>query len=70
MPPLLTEHDIHRAIAQHLNTRPVIGLVWFHVPNGGWRQHTEAARFVGLGVKPGVADLIFLCAGQFFALED
>jgi len=37
--------------------------------NGGWRHHIEAARFVGLGVKPGVADLILLHSGRFHALE-
>jgi hypothetical protein len=34
-----------------------------------WRHHTEAARFVGLGVKPGVADLILLHDAKFHALE-
>jgi hypothetical protein len=43
--------------------------VWLHVPNGGWRHHVEAARFVGLGVRPGVADLILLHEATFFALE-
>jgi hypothetical protein len=36
---------------------------------GGWRHHVEAARFVGLGVKPGVADLILLHDAKFHALE-
>lgn len=29
-----------------------------HVPNGGSRGRTEAARMVGLGVKKGVSDLL------------
>jgi hypothetical protein len=65
----LDEADIQRAVCQHLATRPASGLVWFHPANGGWRHHIEAARFVGLGVKPGVADLILLHDAKFHALE-
>jgi VRR-NUC domain len=43
--------------------------VFFHPANGGWRQRVEAARFVGLGVKSGVADLILLHDSKFHALE-
>lgn len=33
-------------------------LVWlYHIPNGGKRRRTEAARFKAMGVKPGVPDL-------------
>jgi hypothetical protein len=63
------EADTQRAVCQHLTARPAHGLVWFHPANGGWRHHVEAARFVGLGVKPGVADLILLHNGRFHALE-
>jgi hypothetical protein len=34
--------------------------VVFHVPNGGYRTRTEAAILQGLGVLPGVADLLIL----------
>ena len=51
----LDESDIQRAVCQHLDARAAHGLVWFHPANGGWRHRVEAARFVGLGVKPGVA---------------
>jgi hypothetical protein len=43
--------------------------VWFAVPNGGKRRHVEAATMKGLGVRAGVADLIFIHSGQPFALE-
>ena len=69
VPSLLDEADVQRAVCQHLDARPVCGLVWFHPANGGWRHHIEAARFVGLGVKPGVSDLILLHAAKFHALE-
>jgi hypothetical protein len=65
----LDEADTHRAVVQHLTARGARGCVWFHPANGGWRHHIEAARFVGLGVKPGVADLILLHAAKFHALE-
>lgn len=29
----------------------------FHIPNGGWRSKSEAARMKAAGVVPGVADL-------------
>ncbi|RMH12435.1 MAG: VRR-NUC domain-containing protein, partial [Gammaproteobacteria bacterium] len=34
--------------------------LFFHPPNGGWRSKIEAAIFKGLGVRPGVPDLIVL----------
>ena len=63
------EQLIHRAVCQHLRQRGASGLVWFHVPNGGQRGPVEAAIFTGLGVRPGVADLILLHRGRAFALE-
>lgn len=35
-------------------------LLYFHPPNGGFRNAKEAARFKGEGVRPGVSDLIIL----------
>ena len=35
---------------------PELDLI-FHIPNGGARRKSEAARFKSLGVKPGVPDL-------------
>jgi hypothetical protein len=63
------EQFIHRAVVAHLRRRGVSGLVWWHTPNGGRRNRIEAAIFAGLGVRPGVADLILLHDGHAFALE-
>ena len=63
------EQTIHRTIVQHLRTRAVPGCTWWHTPNGGWRSPVEAAIFKSLGVRAGVADLVLLHDGQFFALE-
>lgn len=44
-----------RALSYHLGGTPE--LRWFfHVPNGGWRNRTVAAKLKGEGLKPGVAD--------------
>jgi len=40
----------------HGTTSAGSGLI-FHIPNGGWRTRTEAARLKALGVKAGVSDL-------------
>jgi hypothetical protein len=39
------------------------------VPNGGWRSPIEGAILKGLGVQPGVPDLILVRDGLPFALE-
>jgi len=56
------EDDLQRAIVGLLTrTRP--RALWFHVPNGGPRDRRTAARFVGLGVRKGVPDLVFIGPG-------
>ena len=64
-----TEQQIHRAVVQHLRQRGVSGLVFCHVPNGGYRRHAEAAIFKSLGVRPGTADLLLWHDGKSFAIE-
>jgi len=71
------EDDLQRAVVLHLRARGVPGLVFFHVPNGmrlGGKTNArgvplQALRAKGLGVQPGVSDLILLHRGRFFALE-
>jgi hypothetical protein len=53
----------------HLTVRAVPGLLWWHTPNGGYRNAGEAGRFRALGVKAGVPDLLALHGGRLFALE-
>jgi hypothetical protein len=55
--PQTTESDEQIALAQRLDAA---GLVWFSVPNGGFRGKREAGRLVREGVKAGVPDLIIL----------
>jgi hypothetical protein len=63
------EQILQRAVLQHLDVRATPGTYWFHVGNGGWRSPVEARIFKGLGVKPGVPDLILIRNGQTHALE-
>jgi hypothetical protein len=63
-----TELELHRA-ATHLRQRPAKGLLWFHVPNGGRRDHVTALILQGLGTLAGASDLILLHQGAAYALE-
>ena len=53
----------------HLRMRSAPGVYAFHVPNGGWRSHIEAAILKGLGVRAGVPDVIAVKDGRTYALE-
>lgn len=63
------EQAIQRAVVQHLRTRGVPGMVFFHVPNGGARGKVEGAIFKSMGVRAGVSDLILVHRGKIFAME-
>jgi hypothetical protein len=65
--PVLAESAIQRAVFQHLAARGT-GFA-FHVPNGGWRSPIEAKILKGMGVRPGVPDLVAIKDGLPFALE-
>ena len=64
----MTEDAVQRAVVQHLRSRGVPGLVWFHVGNNP-RSPRDGARLKAMGAKAGVADLILLHRGEAFALE-
>lgn len=67
------EDTLQRSCVQWFDwTHPTISHLLFHVPNGGYRNTKEAARFKTMGVRPGVADLILLVPGNgahFLCLE-
>lgn len=55
-----TEDQIQAGVVAHvklLANRP--NVVVYHVPNGGYRWETTGARLKAMGVRPGVADLVF-----------
>ena len=57
------EAAIQRAVLKHLRARAAPGVFAFHVPNGGYRKPVEAAIMKGLGVAPGVADVLLFRPG-------
>ena len=58
------EQTDQRALLDHLRWRGAPDLFAFHVPNGGWRSPVEAMVLKGLGVTPGVPDIIIVHAGK------
>lgn len=46
-------------------------VLWFHVPNGGARNKVTGAILKAMGVRPGVADLLFVMppTATLYALE-
>jgi hypothetical protein len=63
------EAGIQRAVIQHLRIRGAVGLFAFHPANGGYRTPVEAAIFKGLGVVPGVPDVVIVHRGRVYGLE-
>ena len=53
----MTEDALHRQVARLLDA---VGWLWWHTPNGGRRDRIAAARLSGLGVRPGVPDILIL----------
>jgi hypothetical protein len=64
-----SEDAIQRAVFEHLAIRGARGVFAFHPANGGYRRPVEAARLKGLGVRPGVPDVIAFHRGQVYAIE-
>lgn len=62
------EDDLQIAVADYLAIAlpDRMGVVWFHVPNGGRRNKREAGRLKRMGVKAGVPDFCFITRPPFF----
>jgi hypothetical protein len=52
-----TEDQEQAWLAQYLD---VLGLVWWHTPNGGHRDVRVARKLMGQGVKAGVPDVVIV----------
>lgn len=63
------EDAIQRAVFQHIKARGAPGVFAFHVPNGGYRRAREGAILKGLGVTPGVPDVMIVFKGRIYGLE-
>lgn len=68
-PARLSEAAIQRAVLSHLAHRRLPNLVYFAVPNGGWRSKTEGAILNGLGVVAGIPDIILIYNTRTYGLE-
>jgi hypothetical protein len=66
---LSPESTIQSAVFAHLRARGAPGVFAFHPANGGYRKPIEAAILKGMGVRPGVPDVILIHGGHCFALE-
>src|SRR3990167_6040993 len=67
----MSEHDVQIAVADALRLFVKPGIVWYHCPNGSFRNKREAAKLKAYGVLPGVPDLCFVLPpnGQAAYLE-
>ena len=67
------EADLQRAVVTALRFALPKGAIIHHCPNeiteGGPRGAKRQAILVGMGVHPGFADLMVLCAGRVLFLE-
>lgn len=61
---------LHSQIWRLFDRRRARGAIGFHPANGGKRSMSEAVEFQGMGLLPGVADLVFVRRdGMAFFLE-
>lgn len=63
------ETAIHCTVVQHLQARAYPDVMFWHTPNGGYRNKAEASRFKAMGVRAGVSDLILFHRGKLYCLE-
>ena len=67
--PVQREEAYQRLVVEFLRWALPPSVVFYSVPNGGWRTKSVAAKLKAGGVKPGVHDLHFLYRGIHHELE-
>lgn len=65
----LDEEGIHRAVVGHLRARAKPCIYWTHIPSGELRPVGVGGKLVGMGLRPGLPDLLFVIAGRAHLLE-
>ncbi|MCC7047180.1 MAG: VRR-NUC domain-containing protein [Alphaproteobacteria bacterium] len=66
----LPENTVQRALFAHIRRRGVPGLFAFHPKNGGIHQRGRRAGInTGMGVVPGVPDVILIHNSKCYAIE-
>lgn len=63
------EAQLQRTVFAHIRARAAPNMFCFHPANGGYRKPIEAAILKGMGVVPGVPDVICVHQGRTYALE-
>lgn len=64
------ELEVHFMIADLLRFSLKPGWIWWHTPNGDFRNKATAGRLKRMGVLPGVSDFLLLSPdGDLHALE-
>ena len=63
------EDIIQKAVVQHLRARGVDGLVYFHVPNGGYRSRSEGCEIQGHGCQGRCSRSNLIPCGRLHCLE-
>lgn len=62
-----TEEQIQKGCVKWFDYKyPSLRLHLHHSPNGGKRDAAEAAKFKGMGVRPGFPDLLLLYPNRFY----
>jgi hypothetical protein len=66
-----SELQIQIAVVSRLRLQCRRGILWWHTPNGEWRDDRTAAKLKAMGIRPGVSDLqfVFPCAAPNLFLE-
>jgi hypothetical protein len=64
-----SENQAQRAVLARLDLSAPKGMMYFHIPNGGYRKPVEAAILKSLGVIAGMPDLCIIYGGRAFFLE-
>jgi hypothetical protein len=55
-----SEFALQVRLVDFLRWRVRANVLWFHVPNGEWRDFKTAAKIKAMGGRAGVADLVFV----------
>jgi hypothetical protein len=64
------EQTMQLAVVEHLRTRGVPGLLFWHTPQGAhYSSRVQGAIMKGLGTLPGVSDLLLMHDHESYALE-
>lgn len=67
--PVQWEEQYQRTVADFFAWALPRDVLWYAVPNGGWRTKAIAARLKACGVKPGVHDFVLVYQGRHYELE-